>query len=181
MVGSIVARSLVLNPLPGEGLPSSAVATKLIVAASIEELSYRLTADALAEQERALNALRTRAGTVVAAASISGSFLGAKVNHGSLDVWAVLAMVTFVLCLASAIWVLLPQRLVFAFRGDALLAESDHQGVQDVTEAYRAAGIWIEPHLDVNAAKIAALSDWFTVSCVLLAAEVILWTVSLAS
>jgi hypothetical protein len=153
----------------------------LVVAASIEELSYQLTADALAEQERALNALRTRAGTVVAAASISGSFLGAKVNHGSLDVWAILALIVFVLCLATAIWVLLPHRLVFAFRGEALLAESDHQDVQDVAEAYRAAGIWIEPHLDVNAAKIGELSEWFTVSCGLLAAEVILWTVSLAS
>jgi hypothetical protein len=70
---------------------------------------------------------------------------------------------------------------VFAFRGDALLAESDHQGVQDVSEAYRAAGIWIEPHLDTNADKIGDLSDWFTASCALLAAEVILWTVSLAS
>jgi hypothetical protein len=101
----------------------------LVVAASIEELSYQLTADALAEQERTLNALRTRAGTVVAVASISGSFLGAKVNHGSLDVWAILALIAFVLCLAAAIWVLLPHRLVFAFRGEALLAESDHQGV----------------------------------------------------
>jgi hypothetical protein len=153
----------------------------LVVASSIEELSYQLTADALAEQERALNALRTRAGTVVAAASISGSFLGAKVNHGTLDVWAVLALIAFVLCLATAIWVLLPHRLVFAFRGEALLAESDHQDVQDVAEAYRAAGIWIEPHLDVNAEKIGELSEWFTISCGLLAAEVILWTVSLAS
>ncbi len=118
---------------------------------------------------------------MVAAASISGSFLGAKVNHGSLDVWAILALIAFVLCLATAIWVLLPHRLVFAFRGEALLAESDHQGVEDVAEAYRAAGIWIEPHLDVNAEKIGELSEWFTVSCGLLAAEVILWTVSLAS
>lgn len=76
----------------------------LAMAASIEELSYQLTADALAEQERAVNALRTRAGTVVAAASISGSFLGAKVNQGSVDVWAILALIAFVLCLATAIW-----------------------------------------------------------------------------
>ncbi len=115
------------------------------MAASIEEFSYRLTAEALAEQERALNAPRTRAGTVIAAASISGSFLGAKVTHASLDVWAVLAMIAFVLCLATSIWVLLPHELVFAFRGDALLAESDHQDVHDGTEAYRAAGIWVEP------------------------------------
>jgi hypothetical protein len=35
------------------------------VAVSIEEFSYELTAAALAEQERALTALRTRAGTVL--------------------------------------------------------------------------------------------------------------------
>jgi hypothetical protein len=150
------------------------------MAASIEELSYQLTADALAEQERTLNALRTRAGTVIAAASISGSFLGAKVNHGSLDAWAILALISFVLCLGCAIWVLLPQELVFAFRGEALLGVSDQQGVEDVTQAYRAAGIWIEPFLDANRNKIAALSSWFTASCVLLAVEVILWTVSVA-
>lgn len=151
------------------------------MAASIEELSYELTVSALAEQERALNALRTRAGTVVAAASISGSFLGAKVNHGSLDAWAVLALIAFVLCLGCAIWVLLPHALVLAFRGEALLGTTDHEGVEDVPQAYRAVGLWIEPYLDANRDKIATLSSWFTSSCVLLAAEVIFWTVSVAS
>jgi hypothetical protein len=149
------------------------------MASTIEELSYSLTADALAEQERAVTSLRTRAGTVVAAASISGSFLGARSGHTSLDLWAVLALVTFVLCLASAIWILLPHKMVFAFRGDALLAQSDKLGVDDVAEAYRAAGLWIEPDLNANGDKLGSLSTWFTVSCVLLAAEVILWTVSL--
>jgi hypothetical protein len=151
------------------------------VAQSIEELSYQLTADALAEQERALNALRARAGTVIAAASISGSFLGTKLSHGSLDVWAILALLAFVLCLGTALWVLVPHELVFAFRGDALLAVSDHEGVEDVTRAYRAAGIWVEPYLDVNRDKIASLSDWFTASYALLACEVLLGTLSIAS
>ncbi len=111
------------------------------MAQSIEEFSYQLSAEALAEQERALNALRTRAGTIVAAASISGSFLGAKVSDGALGGWCIAALIVFVLCLASAIWVLLPHELVFAFRGEALLAVSDHEGVEDVTQAYRAAGI----------------------------------------
>lgn len=87
----------------------------------------------------------------------------------------------FVLCLASAIWVLLPHELTFAFRGEALLAVSDHEGVEDVTEAYRAAGIWIEPYLDSNRDTIATLSSWFTASCMLLAGEVILWTISVTS
>ena len=124
--------------------------------------------------------MRTRAGTVLAAASVSGSFLGTKVSHGSLDVWSVLALIAFVLCVGAAIYVLLPHQLVFAFRGQALLAASDHEGIDDVTEAYRAAGIWIEPMLESNRNTIGDLSDWFSISCVLLTAEVVLWTVSLA-
>ena len=92
-----------------------------------------------------------------------------------------LALIAFALCLASSIWVLLPHELVFAFRGGALLAESSRREVEDVTEAYRALSGWLGPILDTNSNKISALSDWFTVSCILLAAEVILWTVSLAS
>jgi hypothetical protein len=117
---------------------------------------------------------------VLAAASVSGSFLATKITHGSLDVWAVLALIAFVLCVTAAIYVLLPHQLVFAFRGQALLAASDHEGIDDVAEAYRAAGIWMEPMLQSNRDKVADLSDRFTVSCGLLTAEVILWTVSLA-
>jgi hypothetical protein len=76
--------------------------------------------------------------------------------------------------------VLLPHQLVFAFRGQALLAASDHEGIDDVTEAYRAAGIWIAPMLESNRSTIGDLSDWFSISCVFLTAEVILWTVRLA-
>lgn len=146
---------------------------------SIEQFSFELTANALAEQERALTGLRARAGTVLAAASIAGSFFGAKTSHGSLGVWGVLAMIAFASCVGSAIWVLLPHAFVFAFRGETLLAESDHRGVSNVTEAYRTAGIWIEPHLEVNRSKIAGLSNWLAASCALLSAEVILWTLSL--
>jgi hypothetical protein len=38
------------------------------VAESIEQFSYELTANALAEQERVVAALRTRSGTILAAA-----------------------------------------------------------------------------------------------------------------
>ena len=149
------------------------------MAESIEQLSYELTVGSLAEQERALAGLRARAGTVLAAASIAGSFFGAKTSHGSLGVWGVLAMVAFVLCVGGAIWVLLPHKSVFAFRGETLLAESDHRGVSDVAEAYRTAGIWMGPYLAANRDKIAGLSDYLAVSCALLSAEVILWTLSL--
>ncbi len=160
-------------------VPSPAIGTTAGVAESIEQLSFELTANALSEQERSLAGLRTRAGTVLAAASIAGSFLGTKTGHGSLGTWGVLAMISFAVCVGSAIWVLLPHALVFAFRGEILLTESDHRGVQAVAEAYRTAGIWIEPQLNANSNKIAALSNWLAVSCALLAVEVILWTISL--
>ncbi len=149
------------------------------MAESIEQLSFELTASALAEQERALTGLRARAGTVLAAACVAGSFFGAKSSRGSLEVWGVVAMIAFALSVGSAIWVLLPHAFVFAFRGETLLAESDDRGVSNVTEAYRTVGIWIEPHLEVNRSKITDLSSWLAVSCALLAAEVILWTLSL--
>jgi hypothetical protein len=149
------------------------------VAQSIEQLSFELTASALAEQERALAGLRTRAGTVIAAASIAGSFLGAERNHGSLGACGGLALVIFVLCIASAIWVLMAHELVFAFDGHTLLAESDPRGLHDTVEAYRAASAWIEHHLGANREKINSLSDWLTTSCVLLGAEIVFWTFSL--
>ena len=148
------------------------------MAQSIEQLSFELTAGALAEQERALAGLRTRAGTVLAAASIAGSFLGAETSRGSPGVWGALALLVFVLCIASAIWVLMAHDLVFAFDGQALLAESDPRA-QDTREAYRAASTWIEHHLGGNREKLNGLSAWLTASCALLAVEIVLWTLSL--
>jgi hypothetical protein len=117
---------------------------------------FELTFSALAEQERAVSGLRARAGTVLAAASIAGSFFGAKtVGHSSLGAWGILAMVCFALCLGAAIWILLPHAFVFAFQGEELLAQTDHHGESNVTEAYRSAGIWMEPRLPANSRKIA--------------------------
>ncbi len=149
------------------------------MAESIEQLSYELTAKTLTEQERALSGLRAGAGTVLGAASIAGSFLGAKVTSGSLDASAILAMVSFALCFGCAIWVLLPHDLAFAVGGEELLALSDEQDVRDVAEAYRTASSWLDPHVRSNNRTVAQLSSWLSVSCILLAVEVTMWTVSL--
>jgi hypothetical protein len=149
------------------------------MAESIEQLSFELTASALAEQERAVADMRTRASTALGGASVAGSFLGANAIHDSLDVWSALALASFGLCVASAIWVLRPHDLVFAFRGDAILRVSDSDRRHDVREAYRAASVWIEAHMDSNSCKVADLSTWLTVSCLSLAVEIVLWTISL--
>jgi hypothetical protein len=150
------------------------------MAESIEQLSYELTAKALTEQERALSGLRAGAGTVLGAASIASSFLGAKATHGSLGVWAILAMISFALCFMCAIWVLLPHDLTLAVGGENLLALSDDRDVREVDEAYRTASSWLDPHVEANNRTVARLSNWLSLSCVLLAIEVALWTISLA-
>jgi hypothetical protein len=151
------------------------------MAKSIEQLSFELTSGSLAEQERALAGLRARAGTVLAAASIAGSFFAAEASHGRLDVWGVLAMVAFALCVACAIVILLPHTLVFVVNGEELLVEVDDFRALDLGEAYRTAGRWIEPQLEVNRDKIAMLSNWLASSCLLLGVEIVFWTVSLVS
>lgn len=146
---------------------------------SIERLSFEMTTAALAEQERSLSGLRARTGTVLAAASVAGSFLGTRTGHGSLDAWGIMALLAFALCAASAIWILLPHGLEFAFRGDRVFATSDRRAITDMAEAYRIAESWMETSVAENRPVIAGLSYWLTVSCLLLAVEIVLWTVSI--
>lgn len=144
---------------------------------SIVQLAYELTSRALDEQERALSSLRNCAGAILAAASIAGSFLASATGSGALSAWGVAAMTAFALCSASAIWILVPRSFVFAFRGSVVLREQGSNSASTV-EAYRAAQAWIEPYVESNRATIRRLEECMTASCVLLAAEVLLWTVA---
>jgi hypothetical protein len=103
-----------------------------------------------------------------------------QTSQGSLDSWSVLAIVAFVAAFAASIWVLLPHTFTFAFAGTSLLGSSDDAGGVEVSEGYRAAVVWMAPSIESNRDTIEQLSNWFSVSCGCLAAEVILWTISLA-
>jgi len=150
------------------------------MADSIEQLSFELTAGVLSEQERAVSSLRLSAGTILGAASIVVSVLSAHVGGRSLNAWLILAAISYVLCLATAIWLLLPHELALSFGGARLMADGDSERVVDVDEGYRAVSRWIEPCLKRNRRTIDRLADWLTVSCLLLAVEVVSCTVSLA-
>ena len=151
------------------------------VADSIEQLSFELTVGALGEQERAASSLKVSAGTILGAASITISLLAARVAGHSSKPWAVLAVIAYGLCFASAIWVLLPRELVTSFSGAKLMADGDSDRANDVAEGYRVASIWIEPWLGRNRRTLDRMSDWLTISCLLLAVEVALCTIGLTS
>jgi hypothetical protein len=148
---------------------------------TIEQISFRLTFDELAEQERTVAALRACAGNVLAAASVAGSFLAASAGHRPLDGWALAAMLAFALCSTSAIRVLMPHPFVFAFRGTSLLRTLPADFSADRAETYRVVATWIEPQLDANRRRITLLEEALSTSCLLLALEVFLWTVAVLS
>lgn len=151
------------------------------MANSVEQLSFELTASALSEQERALTSLRSCAGTVLGAASIAGSFLRAIAGAAGLNAWSILATASFALCSATAVWVLLPHELTLTFGGDELLADGDLRGHHELSGAYRAASSWIKPRLKVTRRKLGRLADCLTVSCILLAIEIVLQTISITA
>jgi multisubunit Na+/H+ antiporter MnhC subunit len=151
------------------------------MADSIEQLSFELTSGMLSEQQRDVSGLRMSAGTILGTGSIVASLSNVRTGDHALNVWAVLATISFALCFACAIWVLLPRNLFVSLGGAELMADADVVRAPDVTDGYRAASTWIEPHLEQNRRTIDRLADWLTVSCVLLAVEVVLCTISVTS
>jgi hypothetical protein len=143
---------------------------------SVRQLAFELTRSSLSEQEKRLADLRSRSGTILAAASIAGSFLATK--NGNVDTTAALAIIAYVVCVGTALYVLLPHALVLEFRGSVVAElETEHGGGLD--KAYEAVTDWLEEFHEGNRDTLAALGRWFTASCGALGAEVVLWTLSI--
>jgi hypothetical protein len=148
------------------------------MADSIEQLSCDLIMRALAEQERSLSGLRTCAGIVLAAASIANSIPATGDDHAQLGMWGLLAVASFALCTASAIWVLIPHGFVFALGGEAILETDAHGRSRGMIETYRAVNTWSRPYLRANSDRLARLSGWLTASGLLLGIEIVLWAIN---
>jgi hypothetical protein len=142
------------------------------------KLALDLSRSAVQDQAARLSDLRTRAGTLLAAASISGSFLG--VTHGTLDAVAVLALVAYLVSVSAAIYTLMPHRLSTEFRGKVLLDVSREAEATD-EEAYEAAVGWLEVTRGENAGVLDDLTRWYVAAAVALGVEVVLWIVALTS
>lgn len=145
------------------------------------ELSYRSSAQALVQQEAALNELRSRTGTLLAANAVTASFLGAvALKDGSVDVAAGLAVICFVFSLGAALFILLPRtRLRFSISGPVLY-ETLYECGDDAEEIHRRTAYWLEEFWSSNQATIDRLYPWFTVAAVALAVELVLWAVDLS-
>ena len=86
---------------------------------NLQGLSYELSLRALGQQERGLEELRNRTGTLLAASSLVASFLGARaIDRVGVDGIALVPLLAFILSVLLSVYVLAPKaNLEFALRG----------------------------------------------------------------
>jgi len=150
---------------------------------ALEELVYSAAQRALDQQSTALSDLRTRTSTLVAAATLSASFLGAAAIGHSAPAWAVvLAMAAFLLTGTFAGWVLWPARVSFAVDIDRMydeLAPSRGDPAVYLIEAARGLrNVYLRNETTIERREI--VFRLALVALVALGAETLLWTLALA-
>jgi hypothetical protein len=145
----------------------------------VERLAYDLSVDEVRRQERALDELRARTGTVLTASSIVASFLGssAVLRHGHVLLTA-LGFAAFAVSIAASAYVLLPKKgLIFTFRGSALLREEESV---PLAELHRRISYWLDDYYDANQDTIERLYGAFRVATFAVLIEAMMWLFKLA-
>jgi hypothetical protein len=145
----------------------------------VERLAYELSMDEVRRQEKALDELRARTGTLLTASSIVASFLGssAVVRHGHV-LLTVLGFAGFAVSIAASAYVLLPkQGLNFTLRGSVLLREEEDV---PLAEVHRRLASWLDGYYDTNQDTMERLYSAFRVATVAVLAEAMLWLLKLA-
>jgi hypothetical protein len=150
------------------------------VAAGLEELAYSLALRALSQQEKVLEELRARTGTLLAATAIVASFLGARaLGVGGEQVLGIVGVVFAIGSILMSVYTLVPKRnLDFALAGPAVYEHFMKAGA-DVDEAYRTLSYWIQSAWDENQIVIDGLIRAFRWACWSLALAVGFWSLAL--
>lgn len=145
--------------------------------ATVAQLAYELSLRARDQQEASLRELRARTGTLLAASSLTASFLGAPALAGGVTVPLVLALAAFVAAMVLCLVVVLPTpRLVFALdaiRADELLSPLDEEA------AYRKLARWTARCHYVNEPVIEQLLRRFELAAASVVGEVVLLALAL--
>jgi hypothetical protein len=151
------------------------------VAANLEALAYDLALRSLDQQERTLEELRARTGTLLTATALTTSFLGARALTG--DASDVLATIGFAFAIASivlSVYTLAPKSVLeFAISGAAIY---DYFAEVDAAfpEAQRTLAGWAQYAWDSNQTVIDRLVVVFQAACAALVGAVGVWFVALA-
>jgi len=151
-------------------------------AGHLAKLSYDAAIRALDLQERGVEQLRTRTGTLLAASSLTASFLGAQTIQrssglGTLDALALVSLVSSILL---SIYVLLPKSgFVFGLNAPRMY-ESLFEVADDEREIRRRLIYWLEGYWQSNQAKIETLGRYYFGAAITLLLQLLFWAWALA-
>jgi hypothetical protein len=149
----------------------------------LAELSYDAGVRALDLQESGLEQLRARTGILLAASSLTASFLGAQtIQHASgLGVLGGLALVSLAASVLLCVYVLLPkQRFEFSLKAPQVY-ETLFEFRDDEEEIRRRLAYWLEEFWQRNQDRIDELGRYFFAAAVALILQLVFWTFALAS
>lgn len=151
------------------------------------DLLYKVAYDeavrALSEQQAVIDSFRSRAGLLLSAAAITTSFLGAQALHGggsSFAAW--LALGDFVAVTAVSLAILWPYRWEFAANPHGIIeAYIDPSGSVGIEDLHRELALGMHESYLRNRREVELLAILFQVASTLLALEIILWIIAIAS
>ena len=147
---------------------------------SLQELSYALSLRSLDQQEKALEELRNRTGTLLAATSLVASFLGARaIDQAGVGRWGLVPLLSFIVSVVSSVYVLAPKgNIEFALRGSEVWEHFVSAG-DDLPEAQRTLAYWIDQVHIHNQRVVDRLIVFFAGACFALVIEALFWALQL--
>jgi hypothetical protein len=157
------------------------------MAGADKDILYRVAYDeavrALSEQQDVINSFRTRAGLVLSAAAITTSFLGAQALEGGDSRWtAWLALAAFVGVAVMSLAILWPRRWEFtANPRDVIRTYIESEEPAPIEEVHRDLSLHMHNSYVENRRGLEQLAVFFQTAIGLLAIEVVLWIVAIAS
>jgi hypothetical protein len=149
----------------------------------LSELSYEAGVRALDVQERGVDQLRARTGTLLAASSLTASFLGAQtISHtNGVGVLGGLALVSLAASIGLCVYVLLPKK-GFTFSLSAPEMYEQLFAVRDDEEEVRRRLVyWLEAYWRANQETIDALGRYYLGAAVALGLQLVFWSWALAA
>lgn len=149
-----------------------------------KRLVYEESTRAIQQQQASLDNLRARTGLLLAAASISSSFLGGQALSGEgLTPWSWFAIGALAAVGLCTILVLLPRRNWF-FSNDVqtlLNGYVNHEHPATLDEMHVAIATYNQEHWTANQKTLNKLFAFFRVACAALVIEVAFWLVALGT
>ena len=150
--------------------------------APLAELSYQAAIRSLDLQERGVEQLRARTGTLLAASSLTASFLGAQaIQRNGIGPLGVLALVSLAASVALCIYVLLPKSdLVFDIEPSRMY-ESLLYTATDESDIRRRLIYWLDSFWQANQGTIDALGRYYVAAAIALLLQLAFWSSALAA